>query len=94
MPVWEPMLGLLGTTPNPNRVEHDQGGERVKVVTCRLCIVWTARTCNDSAMPLVNGPCKSQGSIILWIWKEEPSGGGVDGSRRLGGREGGDGERG
>ena len=34
-----------------------------------------------------NGPCKSRGSIILWIRKEEPSGGGVDGSRRLGGRE-------
>ena len=30
---------------------------------------------------------------ILWIWKdEEPSGGGVDGSRRLGSREDGDGE--
>ena len=37
---------------------------------------------------------KSQGSIILWIRKEEPSGGGVDGSRRLGGREDGGGERG
>ena len=35
-----------------------------------------------------NGPCMSRGSIILWIRKEEPSGGGVDGSRRrLGGRE-------
>ena len=32
------------------------------------------------------------GSIILWIRKEEPSGGGVDGHRRLGGREDGDGE--
>ena len=30
-----------------------------------------------------NGPCKSRGSIILWIRKEEPSGGGVDGSRLL-----------
>ena len=27
-------------------------------------------------------------------WKEKPSGGGVDGSRRLGGREDGDGEKG
>ena len=36
----------------------------------------------------------SRGSIILWIRKEEPSGDGVDGSRRLGGREDGDGERG
>ena len=26
-----------------------------------------------------NGPCMSRGSIILWIRKEEPSGGGVDG---------------
>ena len=41
-----------------------------------------------------NGPCMSLGSIILWIGKEEPSGGGVDGSRRLGGREDGGGERG
>ena len=43
-----------------------------------------------------NGPCKSRGSIILWIWEEEPSGGGVDGSRRLalGGREDRGGERG
>ena len=36
----------------------------------------------------------SRGSVILWIRKEEPSGGGVDGSRLLGGREGGGGERG
>ena len=41
-----------------------------------------------------NGPCMSRGSIILWIGKEEPSGSGVDGSRRLGGREDGGGERG
>ena len=34
----------------------------------------------------------SQCVIILRIWKLEPSGGGVDGSRRLGGREDGDGE--
>ena len=40
-----------------------------------------------------NGPCMSRGSIILWIRKEEPSGGGVDGSRRLGGREDGDGKK-
>ena len=40
----------------------------------------------------LNGPCMSRGSVISWIWKEEPSGGGVDGSRRLGGREDGDGE--
>ena len=39
-----------------------------------------------------NGPCKSRGSIILWIRKEKPSGGGVDGSRRLGGRKDGGGE--
>ena len=39
-----------------------------------------------------DGPCKSRGSVILWIRKEKPSGGGVDGSRRLGGREDGDGE--
>ena len=31
VPVWEPMLGLLGTAPNLNRVEHDQGGERVDI---------------------------------------------------------------
>ena len=32
VPVWEPMLGLLGTAPNPNRVEHDQGGKRVNTL--------------------------------------------------------------
>ena len=37
---------------------------------------------------------RSRGSVILWIRKEEPSGGGVDGSRLLGGREDGGGERG
>ena len=41
-----------------------------------------------------NVPCMSPGSIILWTRKEKPSGGGVDGSRRLGGREDGGGERG
>ena len=41
-----------------------------------------------------NGPCKSRGSIILCqIRKEKPSGCGVDGPRRLGGREDGGGER-
>ena len=39
-----------------------------------------------------NGPCKSRGSIIWWIRKEKPSGCGVDGSRRLGGREDGGGQ--
>ena len=30
VPVWEPMLGLLGTATNPSRVEHDhQGGKGV-----------------------------------------------------------------
>ena len=32
-------------------------------------------------------PVRAAGSVILWIGKHEPSGSGVDGSRRLGGRE-------
>ena len=51
-----------------------------------LDILWTA-------MDRVRAG-RGRGSVILWIRKEEPSGGGVDGSRRLGGREDGDGERG
>ena len=37
---------------------------------------------------------RAAGSVISWIGKQEPSGSGVDGSRRLGGREDGGGERG
>ena len=37
---------------------------------------------------------RAAGSVILGIGKWEPSDGGVDGSRRLGGREDGGGERG
>ena len=34
VPVWEPMLGLLGTATNPSRVEHDQGGKGVNTGEC------------------------------------------------------------
>ena len=37
---------------------------------------------------------RADSSIISWIGKMWPSGGGVDGSRLLGGRDGGGGERG
>ena len=37
---------------------------------------------------------RAAGSVISWIGKQEPSGSGVDGSRRLGGRVDGGGERG
>ena len=41
--VWEPVLGLLGTAPNPNRVEHDQGGKRVlsRILLSRILYLCT-----------------------------------------------------
>ena len=54
-------------------------------------VVWVLWTAMDRVRA---GRSRGSRSVIMWIRKEEPSGGGVDGSRLLGGREDGGGERG